>query len=51
MIIAENKKKTLYTAKVDVTILSLLHDFIQSHPGVIKLSDISKRRKIDFYVY
>lgn len=29
-----------YTAKISVTIISLLHDFMQLHPNMIELYDI-----------
>lgn len=32
----------IYDAGIDVTIICLLNDFIQAHPDVITLSDISK---------
>jgi len=31
-----------HTAKVSVIIISLLHDFIQTHPNMIELDDIGK---------
>lgn len=37
------------TAKISVTIICLLHDFIQTHPNMIKLNDIG--RDINFHYY
>jgi hypothetical protein len=31
-----------YTAKVTVIIISLLHDFMETHPNMIQLRDIGK---------
>ncbi|CAF2722281.1 unnamed protein product [Rotaria sp. Silwood2] len=38
--IYERKGPGEYTAKISVTIISLLHDFIQTHPNLIELFDI-----------
>ena len=38
----ERKGPGEYTAKISVTIVSLLHDFMVTHPNLIKLEDIGK---------
>ncbi|CAF1089274.1 unnamed protein product [Rotaria sp. Silwood1] len=38
--IYERKGPGEYTAKISVTIISLLHDFMQTHPNLIELFDI-----------
>ena len=42
VIIYERKGPGEYTAKVSVIIVSLLHDFMQTHPNMIELCDIGK---------
>jgi hypothetical protein len=42
VIIYERKGLGEYTAKVSVIIVSLLHDFMQTHPNLIELCDIGK---------
>ncbi len=38
----ERKGPGIYTAKVSVIIVSLLHDFMETHPNMIELYDIGK---------
>ena len=40
VVIYERKCPGVYTAKISVIIVSLLHDFMQLHPGTIELYDI-----------
>jgi len=42
VIIYEKQKPGIYTAKVSVIIVSLLHDFMEAHPNMIELYDIGK---------
>jgi hypothetical protein len=42
VLIYERKGPGEYTAKVSVIIVSLLHDFMQTHPNLIELYDIGK---------
>ncbi len=41
-VVVYDRKGFLYTAKTSVIIVSLLHDFMQTHPDMIKLDDIGK---------
>jgi hypothetical protein len=38
----ERKGPGEYAAKISVIIVSLLHDFIETHPNMIKVDDIGK---------
>ena len=38
-----------YTAKISVTIVSLLHDFMEEHPNLIELYDIGTCIGKSFY--
>ena len=42
VLVYERQKGNIYKAKVSVTIISLLHDFMKKHPNVIELDNISK---------
>jgi hypothetical protein len=42
VLIAERKGPGIHVAKVSVIIISLLHDFMQTHPNMIELNDIGK---------
>ncbi len=42
VLIYERKAPGIYTAKVSVIIVSLLHDFMETHPNMIELCDIGK---------
>jgi hypothetical protein len=42
VLIYEKKGPGLYTAKVSVIIVSLLHDFIETHPNLIQFYDIGR---------
>jgi hypothetical protein len=42
VLIYDRKETGKYTAKVSVIIVSLLNDFIETHPNMIKLDDIGK---------
>ncbi len=42
VLIYERDKPGIYKANVSVIIVSLLHDFMQTHPNMIELYDIGK---------
>ncbi len=42
VLIYERKGPGIYTAKVSVRIISLLHDFMQIHPNLIRLDNIGE---------
>jgi hypothetical protein len=42
VLIYERKGPGIYTAKVSVIIVSLLYDFMETRPNIIKLYDIGK---------
>jgi hypothetical protein len=42
VLIAERKGPGRHVAKVSVIIISLLHDFMQTHPNMIELNDIGE---------
>jgi hypothetical protein len=46
-VVVYDRKGFLYTAKTSVIIVSLLHDFMQTHPDMIKLDDIGKINNFD----
>ena len=47
--IYERRRPGEYTAKISVTIISLLNDFIEQHPNLIELVDIGKRKQLIVY--
>jgi len=42
VLIYERKGPGIYTAKVSVIIVSLLHDFMETYPNMIELYDIGE---------
>lgn len=42
MLVYERERGHTYKAKVSVTIISVLHDFMQTHPDAIEFDDIRK---------
>jgi hypothetical protein len=42
VLVVELKATRTYTAKLSVVLISLLHDFMQTHPNMIHLDDIGK---------
>ena len=48
VLIYERKESNLYTVKVSAMVVSLLHDFMQTHPNCIDFDDIGKLIILDF---
>ena len=42
VLVYERERGHICRAKVSVTIVSVLHDFMQTHPDTIELNDIGK---------
>ncbi len=43
VLIYEKKEPGIFKAKVSVIIISLLHDFMETHPNLIKFYDIGTK--------
>ena len=47
VIIVDRRGPRIHVAKVSVILISLLHDFMQTHPKMIELDDIGKSIILD----